>query len=118
QGQQNKDQQAQGQQNKDRQAQGQQNKDQQGQQNKAADAPDAAATAPKPSAAGTPGQAHDPGTAAAAAAAADDAKHRAAGELTRGEAVQLLDSVERDLKPMAIHGRASHPTQTTKTKDW
>ena len=92
-------------------------KDQNGQQ----PAPDAAqkaeAAAQKPS---TPAAraAEAKAKADAAAIAAADVKRSAAGELTHGEAVQLLDSVEGDLKPMAIRGRTSHRTETTKTKDW
>ncbi len=96
---------------KDQKDEGQQAKNQQGQQN----APDAASAA-QPPAAGTPAAAAQ--QAATNANAAADAKRRAAGELTHGEAVQLLDSVEGELKPMAIRGRTHHPTATSKTKDW
>ncbi len=127
QGQQAKDQQGQGQQPRDQQGQGQQAKDQQGQGKQAKnqpahDAPDAsehADHAPKPTpAAAAAAAARQAAQQAAAAQAAADAKRRAAGELTHGEAVQLLDSVESELKPMPIHGRAGGRPEQTKIKDW
>ncbi len=67
------------------------------------------------------GAARSPDRARAADVAAQaraDAARRAAGQLTRGEAVQLLDSVAHDLRPMPIHGRGrANPNHTT-TKDW
>jgi hypothetical protein len=55
-------------------------------------------------------------------AAADreaDAARRAAGQLTRREAIQLLDAAEHELKPMPIDGKARAADRTTTTvKDW
>lgn len=49
--------------------------------------------------------------------AAEDAAHRAAGELTRTEALQLLDSVQPELKPLPI--RSHHDARAdTYLKDW
>ncbi len=56
--------------------------------------------------------------AAAAAEARADAARRAAGQLTHGEAVQLLDSVEHELRPLPIHGRKGTPPEETRIKDW
>ncbi len=141
QGQQPKDQQAQkdqngqGQQPKDQQAQ----KDQNGQQPKPGDASpknDAQASAEpqKPAdAAEAPDAAqkaeHDRSTAGRAEAAAQqqrlaekeaaaDAARRAAGALTRDEAMQLLDSVDRELKPLPIHGKKLARADSHRIKDW
>ena len=85
-----------------------------------AQAPDAADRA-NPTGAGTVGTAGTPDAkqaAARAAEAAADAKRREAGQLTRDEAVQLLNSVEDELHPMPIHsGSGARPRQTP-TKDW
>ena len=85
-----------------------------------AQSPDAADRA-QPTGAGTVGTAGKPDAkqaAARAAEAAADAKRREAGQLTRDEAVQLLNSVEDELHPMPIHsGSGARPRQTP-TKDW
>ncbi|MEO6774014.1 MAG: VWA domain-containing protein [Kofleriaceae bacterium] len=68
---------------------------------------------------GAVGSTESPQAAAARAAeAAADARRREAGELTRGEAVQLLNSVEDELHPMPIHGRSDARPRPTPTKDW
>lgn len=88
------------------------------------EAPDAAghtdhdAAAHKAGVAGAPGAANDKQSADAAAAASADSARRAAGQLTHGEAMQLLDSVEAELKPLPIHGRSGGHPAPTKLKDW
>jgi Ca-activated chloride channel family protein len=89
------------------------------------DAPDAAERtkdrSPQPEGAAATPASGSPSAVAkqqAAAQAAADHTRRAAGQLTSHEAVQLLDSVERELKPLPIHGRSGGPPTTTWTKDW
>ena len=53
----------------------------------------------------------------AADAARADAARRAAGELTRGEAIHLLDAVEDELRPMPIEGTAP-PADDAPIQDW
>ena len=56
--------------------------------------------------------------AARAAEARADAARRAAGQLTRGEAVQLLDAVAHELRPLPIRGDRHAPPTSATTKDW
>ena len=78
-------------------------------------APDAAAGATNSAGASSGTQ---PAAERAAQRAADDAR-RAAGQLTRGEALQLLDAAEHELKPMPIDGKARAADHSTTTvKDW
>jgi Ca-activated chloride channel family protein len=81
------------------------------------EAPDATRRAdPKPSSSST-------GKATAAAEAKEheertaDAARRAAGQLTRSEATQLLDSMQSDLKPLPIRG-ARADRRDSPLKDW
>ncbi|MEP6860820.1 MAG: VWA domain-containing protein [Deltaproteobacteria bacterium] len=98
---------------------GEQQKDRQGSDNvpQPAQAPDAADRA-KP-AGGTVGSTESKQAAEARAAeAAADAKRREAGQLTHDEAVQLLNSVEDELRPMPIHSGSDARPRPTPTKDW
>ncbi|MEO8841260.1 MAG: VWA domain-containing protein [Kofleriaceae bacterium] len=70
-------------------------------------------------AAGAVGSSESPQQAAArAATAVADAKRSDAGQLTSAEALQLLNSVEDELRPMPIHGRSDARPRPTPTKDW
>jgi hypothetical protein len=82
-------------------------------------APDAAAPrAGDASATSTTGAAFGNQPTTAAERAADNAR-RAAGQLTRREALQLLDAAEHELKPMPIDGKArAGDRATTSVKDW
>jgi Ca-activated chloride channel homolog len=121
-----KDQQGQNGQPKDQQGQNGQPKDQQGQNGQQsgsgnapqpAQAPDAAERA-KP-ATGAIGSTESKQAAdERAAAAIADAKRREAGQLTHDEAVQLLNSVEDELRPMPIHSGSDARPRQTPTKDW
>ncbi|MGE0402950.1 MAG: hypothetical protein AB7T06_39960 [Kofleriaceae bacterium] len=84
--------------------------------------PDPSATRDAPDAGPRPE--HAAGRAASGATAGDraaderaDAARRAAGQLTKRDALLLLDSLEPDLRPMPIKGRSGR-AERTPTKDW
>jgi hypothetical protein len=60
------------------------------------------------------------GQQAEAAERARDNVRRAAGQLTRREAIQLLDAAEDELQPMPIDGkaRAGDGSASNNVKDW
>jgi Ca-activated chloride channel family protein len=121
QGQQQKPQNGQGQQQKPQNGQGQQQKTQNGQGQSSRDQNGKGDQKPEQGKIGQ-GQ-HEPAEAAqaerdAAAEAKADEARRKAGELTHGEAVQLLDSVDGELKPMPIHGTKSAPNEQPPIRDW